>query len=370
MSSSSQSNNEAQSSRQTPQQASRAESRSSSRSALNHSNARRHRASRGAPYAPPLQGLQANPDQTQGLADGPARPAHLPGHAQDSPVRRLVGTTTNYGGPRGGVNRPWPLSIVPFEVDEEHLSENFTDNMGRTYDLRAPYTEFAEELIQIPRPQQYAILLYSILSVRQSVELLIHSQDMALLATPTAASLSVQARLFSYSRHLWAFVQNRAKEILMDPFLEVYSCDPIQDGPPAGRSLLEQDHVRIQSNKFKQDYLPAGYMDRDPAAVASVNSKLRDRLKHERGAMRNLLLSMVHSPSGQPLTHPVPTLTKLIIDMQSRMLPNSKGDLHTNTRVRACIAYLRIQKISHYARWVPGDINRQWALIDKQLQDL
>ncbi|OAV99966.1 hypothetical protein PTTG_25121 [Puccinia triticina 1-1 BBBD Race 1] len=366
MSSSSQSNNEAQSSRQTPQQASRAESRLSSRSALNHSNARRHRASRGAPYAPPLQGLQANPDQTQGLADGPARP----GHAQDSPVRRLVGTTTNYGGPRGGVSRPWPLSIVPFEVDEEHLSENFTDNMGRTYDLRAPYTEFAEELIQIPRPQQYAILLYSILSVRQSVELLIHSQDMALLATPTAASLSVQARLFSYSRHLWAFVQNRAKEILMDPFLEVYSCDPIQDGPPAGRSLLEQDHVRIQSNKFKQDYLPAGYMDRDPAAVASVNSKLRDRLKHKRGAMRNLLLSMVHSPSGQPLTHPVPTLTNLIIDMQSRMLPNSKGDLHTNTRVRACIAYLRIQKISHYARWVPGDINRQWALIDKQLQDL
>ncbi|OAV90962.1 hypothetical protein PTTG_28136 [Puccinia triticina 1-1 BBBD Race 1] len=155
MSSSSQSNDEAQNSRQTPQQASRAESRSSSRSALNHSNARRHRASRGAPYAPPLRGSQANPDRTQGLADGPARPGK-------------------------------PL---PFEVDEEHLSENFTDNMGRTYNLRAPYTEFSKELIQIPRPRQYAILLYSILSVRQSVESLIHSRDMALLATPTAASL-------------------------------------------------------------------------------------------------------------------------------------------------------------------------------------
>ncbi|WAQ92624.1 hypothetical protein PtA15_17A106 [Puccinia triticina] len=211
MSSSSQSNDEAQNSRQTPQQASRAESRSSSRSALNHSNARRHRASRGAPYAPPLRGSQANPDRTQGLADGPARP----GHAQESP-----------------------------------------------------------------------------------------------------------------------------------------------------------DHVRMQSNEFKQDYLPAGYMDRDPAAVASVNSELRDRLKHERGAMRNLLLSMVHSPLGEPLTHPVPTLTNLIIDMQSRMLPNSEGDLHTDTRVRARIAYLRIQTICHYARWVPGDINRQWALIDKQLQEL
>ncbi|OAV85658.1 hypothetical protein PTTG_30361, partial [Puccinia triticina 1-1 BBBD Race 1] len=74
MSSSSQSNNDAQNARQQSQQASRAESRLSSRSALNHSNAQRHRASRGAPYAPPLRGSQANPDLTQGLAVGAARP--------------------------------------------------------------------------------------------------------------------------------------------------------------------------------------------------------------------------------------------------------------------------------------------------------
>ncbi|WAQ89570.1 hypothetical protein PtA15_11A260 [Puccinia triticina] len=55
-------------------------------------------------------------------------------------------------------------------------------------------------------------------------------------------------------------------------------------------------------------------MDEEPAAEASVNSEMQDQIKHERGAMRNMLLTMVHDPQGRPITHPVPTLTNLIID--------------------------------------------------------
>ncbi|KAA1076461.1 hypothetical protein PGT21_007888 [Puccinia graminis f. sp. tritici] len=167
----------------------------------------------------------------------------------------------------------------------------------------------------------------------------------------------------------------------MDPELEVYSCDPVRGGPPAGRSSLDQvlDHVRAQGDEFIQDYLPCGFLTHEPAAEASVNSELRDRLKHERGAMRNLLLTNVHDPQGRPITHPVPNLTNLIIDMRQRMTPAPEqtvtgvapmGRAAIGRRLRARIAYLRIQTISHYARRAPGDVNRQWALIDEQLQDL
>jgi hypothetical protein len=50
-----------------------------------------------------------------------------------------------------------------------------------------------------------------------------------------------------------------------------------------------QDHVREQSDEFKLDYLPVGFMSGDLSALASVSTELRDRLKHERGAMRNLV---------------------------------------------------------------------------------
>ncbi|KAA1097932.1 hypothetical protein PGT21_024146 [Puccinia graminis f. sp. tritici] len=223
-------------------------------------------------------------------------------------------------------------------------------------------------------------------------------------AAPAQNSILVQARLYQYHRYFRTFVSNRAREVLMDPELEVYSCDPVRGGPPAGRSSLDQvlvdslmqslsrnlypdldfaiqwlqDHVRAQSDEFLQDYLPQGFMTHEPAAEASVNSELRERLKHERGAMRNLLLTNIHKPSGRPITRPVPRLTNLIIEMRQRMAPPTDQPptgtpaprLPIGRHLRARIAYLRIQTISHYARRAPGDVNRQWALIDEQLQDL
>ncbi|KAA1076655.1 hypothetical protein PGT21_014730 [Puccinia graminis f. sp. tritici] len=307
-----------------------------------HSNLCNHFNRRGTPYAPPLRGLRAA--AAQDVSSQRPGVAGAEANTQAQAVR-AVGTARHFGGPTGGVTRPWPPALVPFEILDNQLNDKFVDGMVRTYDLRAPYDAFAEELIQVPHPRQYGILLYSILSVRQSVEMLIRARDEALAAasTPAAASLSVQARLFVYQRYF----RTRAKQILMDPLLEVYSCEPIRGGPPAGRSLLEQvmDHVRIQSDEFKRDYLPLGYATRDPAAEASVATELRDRVKHERGAMRNLLLSMIHDPQGRPITHPVPTLTNLIIDMRTRMLPAGSDDdnLHNDGR---------------------------WALVDEQLQDL
>ncbi|KNE97972.1 hypothetical protein PSTG_08649 [Puccinia striiformis f. sp. tritici PST-78] len=88
------------------------------------------------------------------------------------------------------------------------------------------------------------------------------------------------------------------------------------------------------------------------------------------------LLSMIHDPHGQLITHPVPTSTNMITNMRSRMLPSGSehsqefNQLHANSRVRSRIAYLWIQTIAHYARPAPGDINCQRALTDEQLRDL
>ncbi|KAA1088989.1 hypothetical protein PGT21_003079 [Puccinia graminis f. sp. tritici] len=325
-----------------------------------HSNLRNLHNRRGTPYAPPLRGARA----VGALSATPS----VAGSEEPQPeTSRSVGTARHFGGPRGGVTRPWPPALVPFETMDDQFDDEFVDGVVRTYDLRAPYDAFAEELIQVRMCYWF---IHSCL--RQSVEMLIRSRDEALLATSTssAASLSVQARLFVYQRYF----RTRAKQILMDPLLEVYSCEPVRGGPPAGRSLLEQvmDYVRVQSDEFKRDYLPLGYATRDPAAEASVATELRDRVKHERGAMRNMLLTNIHDPQGRPITHPVPTLTNLIIDMRTRMLPIGAQDdnIHNDGRVRTRIAYLRIRTITHYARPAPGDANRQWALVDEQLQDL
>jgi hypothetical protein len=45
----------------------------------------------------------------------------------------------------------------------------------------------------------------------------------------------------------------------------------------------------VQSDEFKLDYLPVGFLSGDLAARGSLNTKLRERLKHERGNMRNLV---------------------------------------------------------------------------------
>ncbi|POW04037.1 hypothetical protein PSTT_10690 [Puccinia striiformis] len=55
------------------------------------------------------------------------------------------------------------------------------------------------------------------------------------------------------------------------------------------------------------------------------------------------LLSMIHDPHGQLITHPVPTSTNMITNMRSRMLPSGSehsqefDQLHANSRVRSRI---------------------------------
>ncbi|OAV88546.1 hypothetical protein PTTG_29000 [Puccinia triticina 1-1 BBBD Race 1] len=352
-----------------------------------HSDFRNQSNSRPSPYpgrtgdSPP-----ARSSRTPGfLGHNRSRESTNAGHQAGTAAARGIGANCNAATGSCGVNQPWPPTVVPFNPFNGEFNDEFVRNLGQTFDHNAPYTAFVEELVMVPQPRQYAILLYSVLSVRQSIESLIRTRDEAREAIPAlvAIPLSLQARMHTFQRFFRTFVQSRAKEILLDPTLEIYSCEPVRGAPPAGRSLLEQvlDHVRTQSEDFKRDYLPPGYIDQEPAAEASVNSELRDRIKHEQGAMHNMLPTMVHDPQGRPITHPVPTLTNLIIDVSCGYifeglqavyagLPADMSREQYNWRVRTRVAYLRIQTIYHYARPAPGNVNRQWALVDEQLQAL
>ncbi|KAA1116336.1 hypothetical protein PGT21_009901 [Puccinia graminis f. sp. tritici] len=154
-----------------------------------------------------------------------------PGSPTTQPLP-TVGTVRHFGRPDTGVVRTWPPSILPFETSEADINDRYFENLIQTFDIQAPYMDFAEELAQ------YSVLLYSVMLVRQAVESLIRSRDAAQpgSSAPVAIPLSVQARIYPYQNHF----KNHAKEVLMSPTLDVYSCSPVRGAPPAGRTLLDQ----------------------------------------------------------------------------------------------------------------------------------
>ncbi|KAA1087228.1 hypothetical protein PGT21_026148 [Puccinia graminis f. sp. tritici] len=227
------------------------------------------------PTPPPCHAMEGGGCLPSGSND--TRPSPLPSptgvETQSARHRPTVGTVRHFGRPGAGVIRTWPPAIVPFEITDSEFNPQFVEHLAENG-----------------------------------------------TSTATGIPLSVQARIYPYQNHFKTFVQNKAKEVLMSATLDVYSSLPVRGAPAAGRTLLDQDHVREQSDEFKLDYLPVGFISGDLSALASVSTEIRERLKHEQGAMRNLLLTMVHEPSGRPITHPVPSLTNLIIDVTGQGL--------------------------------------------------
>ncbi|KAA1084886.1 hypothetical protein PGTUg99_002359 [Puccinia graminis f. sp. tritici] len=165
--------------------------------------------------------------------------------------------------------------------------------------------------------------------------------------------------------------------------LKVYGSDVPRGSPATLKSLLVLvlDHINGQPASFKQDYLPRGYADGDPGAVASVDSLVRSKLRKSRGMMRDLLLTDIQAPTGREITHPIPTISALMIDMRTSMTPplaNSTaiGAAVTQearghqTHLKARLAYLRILTIIHLVARGPREAGRQWRNIDEHLRHL
>ena len=50
-----------------------------------------------------------------------------------------------------------------------------------------------------------------------------------------------------------------------------------------------KEDIRLENPQFKERYLPRGYADGDPAAIASVETHVRNKLRNSRGKMRDLV---------------------------------------------------------------------------------
>ncbi|KAA1095865.1 hypothetical protein PGTUg99_034373 [Puccinia graminis f. sp. tritici] len=122
---------------------------------------------------------------------------------ESPPAERQATLGRQFGRPGAGVASTWPPNIVPFETSEANIDEQYLDNLSQTWDLRAPYIDFAEDLMRVPLNRQYSVLLYLVLSVRQAVESLIRSRDTGHhgSSAPAAIPLSVQAHIYPYQNH-------------------------------------------------------------------------------------------------------------------------------------------------------------------------
>ncbi|KAA1130445.1 hypothetical protein PGTUg99_019572 [Puccinia graminis f. sp. tritici] len=66
-----------------------------------------------------------------------------------SPHIPTVGTAQLNGQPGVGVVGQWPPNFVTFDSSEAHLDTNYYDYLAQTYDLCAPYMDFAEDIVQV-----------------------------------------------------------------------------------------------------------------------------------------------------------------------------------------------------------------------------
>ncbi|PLW35828.1 hypothetical protein PCASD_14459 [Puccinia coronata f. sp. avenae] len=164
--------------------------------------------------------------------------------------------------------------------------------------------------------------------------------------------------------------------ILMEPALEAYTRMHDPDGRMYNHTPLAcmRRWIATQTTAFMADYLPNQYEQGDTVAVASVNSFLRNLVKHERTTMRNLLLTNIKRDGDRPRVGAVPRLFDLFFVIErgfrsrDQIRPNNAIERQMTPALRVRIAMIRMITAHHYLHRPPGDNQLQWDVIDDQLK--
>ncbi|EFP84908.1 uncharacterized protein PGTG_10379 [Puccinia graminis f. sp. tritici CRL 75-36-700-3] len=252
----------------------------------------------------------------------------------------------------------FPNGIINMDHVDDPLDDEFVQELEGLFELRRGYARVGESLAYVAPPRQYAIHLYSQLAILQAIERS-RSEILAAPRAPAAPGVTPadQARSFPYAPVFKDFVKRQARELLMSKNLKVYGSDVPRGSPATLKSLLVLvlDHINGQPASFKRDYLPRGYADGDPGAVASVDSLVRSKLRKSRGIMRDLMRTS--------MTPTLPNSTALVA-------ANTQEARGHQTHLKARLAYLRILTIFHWVARGPRDAGRQWRNIDEHLRHL
>ncbi|KAA1065447.1 hypothetical protein PGTUg99_021485 [Puccinia graminis f. sp. tritici] len=211
-----------------------------------------------------------------------------------------------------------PDNVIDMTHLDEPIDDEFVQELEVLFELRRGYAHAGESLAYVAPPRQYAIHLYSQLAILQAIDRTRHvvARVPDTLPAPNVTPAD-QARSFIYAPVFKTFVKRRARKLLMTKNLKVYGSDPPRGAPAALKSLLVLvlDYINEQSANFKRDYLPRGYADGHPGTVSSVDSFVRVQLRKSRGMMRDLLLTNIQAPNGREVTHPIPTISTLMVDV-------------------------------------------------------
>ncbi|WAQ93363.1 hypothetical protein PtA15_18A423 [Puccinia triticina] len=314
-----------------------------------------------ATYTPPLRGsvaaaaaAAANVARAPATLGGPTRPAILPA------VQAAAGVDLNFRRPTvspavPGGQQSWPQSVRRMTHFDEPVNDEYLGEIEQFFQLSGGYAEVGEQLAYVPQPRQYVVTIYIILAMREEIDRLRQQVAVPRGVAAAEAPAADQARNWQYV----PVFTRRAHELFL--------------------LTLVLDHINAQNNQFKRDYLPRGYLDGDPAAVSSLESFVRRKLRHCRCRLRDLLLCAIQPGPGRgDVTHPVPSVSSLIADMRTSLIPPNAnhpeaagGDDRANqSHLKARIAYLRIHTITQYVGRGPGDAGRQWKNINMHLLEL
>ncbi|PLW50348.1 hypothetical protein PCASD_01698 [Puccinia coronata f. sp. avenae] len=286
-------------------------------------------------------------------------------------------TSTRRPYPGEGLAGWWPpIGIDMVHVDED-VNEQFISELGTIFELSRPHAELGAILAHVPSPRQYAITVYSLLAVRQAIDAL--RNEVIRDPRPAATSEAALAPPASHYHYLTVFNEHLKRLIrvhLMDKRLAVYSSERPANSPRRAKGLLTVilEDIRLENPQFKERYLPRGYADGDPAAIASVETHVRNKLRNSRGKMRDLLLTNIQSGrEGNETSRPVPTISALLALMREQFVPRAPGEAETQvprgaeSLLKSRLAYLRIQTIIQYVGRGSRDAGRQWKNIDEHL---
>ncbi|PLW44989.1 hypothetical protein PCASD_06937 [Puccinia coronata f. sp. avenae] len=251
-----------------------------------------------------------------------------------------------------GQRRPTPANDAMPMVTNLMERLNFDENS----------TSLVNPLFAVPPAQQFMV------SVVLQVATL---QRLGVVPAPHEAV----PEKFVYSNAIRQTLRQKAREIIVFEDVEAYTRTQTVRGLPIRHTplVLMTAYLESQTPTFKSENLPAGWPT-NQLASQSVLSLLRLLLKHERGSLRNLLLTNVKEFHRRPIDGPVPALADLthIVDWAMSLGNSLRGvtamkAAYTAT-VKVRLAYIRLEVIHHHLNPNPANTLSQWEIIDRRLE--
>ncbi|PLW17940.1 hypothetical protein PCANC_10331 [Puccinia coronata f. sp. avenae] len=133
------------------------------------------------------------------------------------------------------------------------------------------------------------------------------------------------ATAYTFDDRFKDFVRSNARMILLKPPLKAYSNNPHKNGAlPKTLFYLTLDAVETKSNKWKEDHLPPGQLQDDPAALKAYCDAVGDLLKYQRRNLQTLLLANILETKRITITGNVPNRKEMLTAIYEELPPKAE----------------------------------------------